>query len=729
MKKRFFLLFLSVIILIPLHGEKAVEIKAVRIKNPPRIDGKLDDTTWQKALSYTKFKMIEPKANSEPSEKTELKIVYDDKNIYFGIMCYDSEPSRIIANTMEFDKKIDEHLSEKGEVNINDDLIKILIDPFKNKRTAYVFFINPKGARSDGLANDKSYSLNWDGIWEGKAKILKNGWSAEIKIPFKTLLFNPKLHSWGINVERVIARKWEIIRLSGFSHDLLFYNPAIAANMEGIKDIKQGKGLTIKPYISFDTEKDLSINPEREYGYTGGFDLYKNFTPNLVGVFSYNTDFAETEVDDRRINVSRFPLFFPEKRGFFLEGSDIFKFGSTIGPTLIPFFSRKIGLSEGKQIPVLFGTKLFGRIKDTNIAVLDVKTRDFEDNPSKNFIAGRVYQNIFEQSKIGIIFTDGDPNSTDLNRLLGFDFVYSTSKFLKNKNLEMGLWWLYNWNKLEGDHKSYGLKIDYPNDLIASQFTYLYLGEGFSPGLAFMLREQRKFLSYTFNYKPRPQKGIAGKYARQLFFTFNTVFYLMLDGQIESWTTTITPLNINFKGGEKFMFSIENYVDNLFSDFNMTEDISIPAAKYNFVHYRFEYDTAPYKKLYLKFACKTGKYYTGKIDVVVTSLHYRIDGTLNLSLFLDYVNTNLKEGNFKGIVYRAKADIFFSPDIALLNYFQYDNVSKNLGANIRFSWRISPGNKLYFTLNKNWGKIWDPAERFISQYDKFVFKVVLSIRP
>ena len=410
-------------------------LTAIKVDRGPRIDGDLSDDAWRMAKVFTDFKMVFPNPGQEPTEKTELRILFDSANLYIGVYCHDSEPSRISANCMVHDGV--------GEGK-SDDVLRVLLDPFQDKRNAYVFFANPRGACSEGLASGEHASLNWDGIWDAKSNVQPDGWSCEMKIPFKTISFKPGLPSWGINVERYIARKQETDRLSGTTRNSHFFNPVEAAALEGIGGVKQGLGITFRPYGIASGDKDHIAGTAVDRNLTGGFDLYKNFTPNFVGALSYNTDFAETEVDSRRINLTRFPLFFPEKRTFFLEGSEIFNFGGG-GQNLIPFFSRRIGLYEENQIPIVFGAKVFGKFGNTNLSVLDVKTRSFSDNglslglPSENFFAARVYQNVLAESKIGGIFTSGSPTG-EKNTLAGIDLTYQTSRFMGNQNFNAGGW-------------------------------------------------------------------------------------------------------------------------------------------------------------------------------------------------------------------------------------------------------------------------------------------------
>lgn len=700
-------------------------LRAVRVDKGPKFDGYLDDKAWEQAVPFTDFKMAEPKPNSQPTEKTELRIIYDRDNLYLGIHSYDSEPSRISAKTMAHDAFEDEHSS--------DDLIRVLLDPFQDKRNAYIFFVNPRGSRSEGLAYGESYSLNWDGIWDARSRILKDGWSVEIKIPFKTISFNPRLEYWALNVERYIPRKQEIIRLAGTTLDSFFYNPNEASPLQGISGVKQGKGITFRPYGIASTTTDHELGLEAEQKLNGGFDIYKNFTPNLVGAFSYNTDFAETEVDERQINLTRFPLFFPEKRTFFLEGSEIFNFGTTSGyhESFIPFFSRRIGLFEGNQIPVLFGTKLYGKMGNTSLGFLDVQTKRFSPFGlrSDNFFAGRIYQNIWAQSKVGLIFTNGDP-SGGKNQLLGFDFTYSTSRFRGDKNLTVSLWSVYNWNEEKtGKPYGFGLGADYPNDLWDLSLTYKYYGDTLDPGLGFLPRKNIQMLSSGIAYSPRPQKGWFGKWVRQFNFMAFPTFYWDLDGRLETYEIMITPFSANAERGDRIEFFITPNRDVLPFDFEVSDGVVIPKGPYNFTRYGIEYGSPSYRPFSMDGGISFGQFYSGTLSEAEIELSYRYKGYVSLAFSSNFIRGRLPQGNFNENVYELKADFYLSPNLGLMNYIQYDDVSKNLGMNIRLRWEISPGNQIYLVYNKNWARIWDPHSRFIPLQDHGVIKVQFSIRP
>ena len=699
---------------------------AVRVEKGPVLDGNLQDEVWKQAAPFTGFKMVFPNPGTEPTERTELRIVFDSANLYIGVYCYDSVPSKISGNSMVHDGI--------GEGKA-DDVVRILLDPFQDKRNAYVFIINARGGRSEGLASGQSVSLNWDGIWDGKSRLQPDGWSTEMKVPFKTISFKPDLASWGINVERYIARKQETDRLSGTTRNSFFYNPMEAAALEGIGGVKQGLGLTFRPYGLVSGSKDSVAGTSATWKLDGGFDLYKSFTPNFIGAISYNTDFAETEVDDRRINLTRFPLYFPEKRTFFLEGSEIFNFGGG-GENFYPFFSRRIGLYGESQIPVAFGTKLFGKLGNTNLSILDVKTRAFADDslslslPSENFIAARVSQNFLAESKVGVIFTNGSPTG-EKNTLAGFDLTYKTSRLLGNQNFLAGGWYIYNWNTMTtGKHQAYGFRLDFPNDLWDMNGSYSYYGDAFTPGMGFLERADVQSLNLGFAFQPRPEKGtLIGNLVRQFFFELEGEFYWDLLGKLETRRIFTAPLNLRTESGEHIEFNVIPTRDVLPYDFEIAPGVVIPKGPYNYLSYRAELNSATFRPWTFDLSWHFGQFYSGHYDDATIGFGFKLKGYVSLTLSAELVRGRLPQGNFNENVYQLKADFFFSPDLGLMNYIQYDDVSKTLGANIRFRWQLLPGNEIYLVYTKNWERRWDPVSRFVPLGERGVFKITLSIRP
>jgi hypothetical protein len=707
----------------------AGDLQAVRVAQGPRVDGRLDDAAWQEAAPFAAFRMADPVPGGEPSAATELRIVYDDSSLYIGVLCLDSEPARIAAHSMAHDGSGgNSHGYGEGGGNNSDsdDVVRVLLDPFRDRRTAYFFSVNPRGARSEGLAAGGAASLNWDGIWDAAARIDGRGWSAELRIPFKTLQFDPALTSWGINVERFIARRQETVRLAGVARDCNFYNPMDAAALSGIIGVRQGRGITVRPY---GLARLLNAHDGGGAGWEldGGVDVYKNFTPNLVGALSVNMDFAETEADERRINLTRFPLFFPEKRMFFLEGSETFGFSSSV--SFQPFFSRKIGLYQGEPVPILFGGKVFGKVGRTNLAFLDVQTGRFAGMPGRNLLALRLTRDVLSESKVGLILTNGSPTG-GRNTLAGVDFRYATSRFAGDKNLNLAAWAAYNWNeRREGSHAGFGFRANYPNDLWDVQSTYAYYGEALDPGLGFMMRQGIQTAYLRVGFQPRPASGPLQRLVRQFFFSASGDFYWDLDGNLETRRLEFSPLSLRSPSGARFDFEIQANRDVLPSDFEVAAGVVLPAGAYDFTGFGCSLETAPHRALVLDAGIDFGQFYSGRYEDWSAGITFKYKGYANIGLDVNLVRGRLPQGDFNENVFQLKADLFLSPDLGFMNYVQYDTVSRLLGWSARLKWRLSPGNEAALIYNRSWERRWAPQARFFPSEERGVLKLSLSFRP
>jgi hypothetical protein len=610
----------------------------------------------------------------------------------------------------------------------NEDQISIILDPFQDKRSGYLFIVNPKGGRSEGYSTGEHYTLAWDGIWDAKSRIDAEGWTTVIRIPFKTISFNPRLNAWGINIERYIARKQEVIRFSGISLNSFFSNPAEAGLLVGIDSINQGLGITFRPYALASIYRNASDSNNFSNDLNAGFDLYKNITPNLVAAITYHTDFAETEVDDRQLNLTRFPLFYPEKRTFFLEGSDIFDFANGSSANFIPFFSRRIGLNDSASVPILWGAKVFGKIGNTNISALDVQSDRAGNVPAQNMFTTRISRNILKESKAGIIVTNGSP-SREKNTLAGVDFSYITSRFMGSRNFSTSVWGVKNWNENKGGNKdAWGLKIDYPNDLLDMAVVYNFYGDSLNPGLGFLPRNACNYLYYGFSYMPRPKKGWLGKTVRQWYFEFRVDNYWDLFGHLESRRIFTAPINIRTQSGEHLEFNIIPNREVLPEDFEVSKGVVIPKADYGFVNYRAEFNSAGYRKALFDLSYSFGQFYSGTYDDLEASAAIKLNGYVTFRLGANLIRGDLPQGKFSENVYQAKLDLYITPNLGMNNELQYDDVSNLMGYNGRFFWQIQPGNIVYLVYNNNLIRRWVPESSFRRQEDEISLKIQLSLR-
>jgi hypothetical protein len=338
-------------------------------------------------------------------------------------------------------------------------------------------------------------------------------------------------------------------------------------------------------------------------------------------------------------------------------------------------------------------------------------------------------QNIFAQSKVGWIFTNGSPTG-EKNSLAGVDFNYSSSKFLGDKNIMLAAWGAYNWNEREeGRHHGFGFRADYPNDLWNVQTTYAYYGEALDPGLGYMMRQGIQTAFARVAFQPRPARGFLGQLVRQFFFDASADYYWDLSGKLETSRLNASPLAFRTQSGERFGFKINATRDVLPFDFEVSEGVVLPAGAYAFTSLAFETSTASHRPVVLEASYNFGEFYSGHYDDVNLGLTLKFKGYATLALDTNFVNGRLPEGNFSQNVYQLKADIFLSPDLGLMNYVQFDDISNKLGWSARLRWRISPGNEIYLVYNKNWERLWDPGSRFAPLGERGVLKISLSIRP
>jgi hypothetical protein len=407
-----------------------------------RLDGVLGESVWQDAVPAADFRQQDPQNGAPATEPTEVRIAYSRDALYIGVTCYDSEPDKWLG----FQRGRDGFLG-------SDDRFMWTIDTFLDGRTAYFFEMNPSGLMADALQGSADVSnRQWDGIWNARVNRSDIGWTIEIEIPFRTLNFNPTNDTWGINFQRTVRRKNEETLWMGWSRNQGLRRMSNAGLVTGIRtsEVTQGHGLDIKPYVVGEATRDWhtpSAAASTQQQANVGVDLFYNLTSSLRANVTVNTDFAQAEVDQRQTNLTRFSLFFPEKRDFFLDGSLFFNFadggnsgGGGGGPPvdLAPFFSRRIGLDErGTPQPINFGTKLTGQAGSFDIGVLHVQTREEALTPGEDFSVLRLKRRFFQQSYVGGIYTRRAARGIGPadRHTAGLDLELATSTFLGRENL------------------------------------------------------------------------------------------------------------------------------------------------------------------------------------------------------------------------------------------------------------------------------------------------------
>ena len=686
-----FLLFISISLYSQPTESYKKSLEAIKI-NPIEItlDGKLDESFWSNITGIEDFLMQEPIEGGEPSEKTVIKVAYDEKFLYIGAVLYDSNPEGIKSFKMRKDSPLN-----------TDDRFMLILDTYLDGRNAYFFEINPKGLMGDGLltiGQGLSLNKNWDGIWRPWTHIGDFGWSTEIRIPFHTLNFDPKTSTWGINFQRTVRRKNEEILWSGHKRNQGLFRPQNAGILTGLKGISQGLGLEIVGYGKTEASKvqnETGNGYNNNAGVDGGIDINYNLTPGLKASMTINTDFAETEVDDRQINLTRFPIRFPEKRDFFLEGANIYQFAPRSG--VYPYFSRKIGLQSGNPIPILFGGRVIGKIGKVEVAAQQVKTRETSSLNSEDFSVIRLKQNFWKESSVGVLYTrrhtskgnEINPPLPDRNTL-GIDLTLNTSTFLKNRNLQFQAFAIFhNPNTLNEinnsiwDRSARGIRINFPNDPWSGSLSYREFGNWYDPAVGFSRRNSFRRVEPRIRFSPLLENSSV---IRELQWEISFENLMSLEWKRLTQNIRLTPLSIRFESGDEISYQVIKNFESLEYDFNILGDnsIIIPTGDYSSWKHQIEFETANHRKIVYEIELNAEGFWSGNRTEYENTLTLRPFSGMNLSLGYIHSNVKLSEGNFKTNLIRFLGDFDLSPFISFSSNIQYDDISKRIGMNNRF---------------------------------------------
>jgi len=685
-------------------AQETKSLEAYRIQPGETIvlDGRLDEEFWNNTEAATEFLMMEPVEGLPASERTVVRVAFDSQYLYIAARMYDSEPEKIKA----YQRRRDQSL-------LTDDRFTFILDTYNDQRSAYYFEINPLGLMSDALlriGQGTTLIPAWNGIWRAWVHKDTEGWSAEIRIPFMTLNFDPGAEVWGINFLRTIRRKNEEVLWSGHRRNQGILRPQNAGKLTGLSGINQGLGLEAIPYgivTEVRQRQDPESPKESEVRYNAGGELNYNITPNLKAGITLNTDFAETEVDDRQINLTRFPLFFPERRPFFLEGSNIFQFAPSSNPN--PYFSRRIGLEDGRPIPIRYGARMIGRVKNTDVGFLHVRTGESQENSGESFTVGRVVQNFAGESTIGVMYTrrDTDDDPLDTRQTLGADLGLNTSRFLGNKNLQFEAFFVGHTETDFNDSSSFmdrtvrGARINFPNQPWDAHVSYREFGINYDPAVGFAPRVGFRRLQPSITYNPLIGKS---SIIRELSWQYYFEYLMEMDWRPATVNHRIRLLGVRFETGDVIQFqALHNfeYLDRPF-DILRDEQFVIPAGDYTNTGYNVILQTAGFRRLGGIVTFERSGFWTGNQTMISADMFFRPFIGLNMTASWVHTQIRLQEGEFDTHLFRLVTAYDFSPWVSMNFNIQYDNVTQYLGTNSRFAWIISPGNTLFLVYNHNW---------------------------
>ena len=696
-QKAFAILLMASAFGFPALAEDRHALVIPRIQKAPTIDGILDDECWAKASVAKDFRQRHPEEGAPATEKTEVKICRDDRALYIAARCFDSQPDKIRAGVMQRDAAV------KG-----DDYFFILLDPFRRSREGYYFRTNPNGAKGEALISSdmRRPNMDWDTIWEVRSQRDELGWTAEFAIPFRSIPFDPNSDEWRIDFGRWFARNQERSRWVGFNRSRRWFSLEEAGRMEGLLGAESGRGIDFKPYVS---NKWASGDSSDGNEFDTGFDLFYRVTPSLTATLTYNTDFAETEVDQRRVNLSRFPLFYPEKRDFFLEGAEQFTFGG-LSESPLAFHSRTIGLSpEGKKIDVVGGAKITGRQGPLGIGMLGMSLDDRGDINADEVFAGRFTYDLMEESKIGAIFTHGDPQANIDNNLVGVDLNLRASEWWRGQSVVFHSFYMKTHDGETGSGDVMGAWFSLPNYPFRMGGHWVRTGENFEPALGFVRRRGGQSSSIRFAYAfDKPGSAtldditVGAEYTR----------YDLLSGGIDTEEIELNLIEVHTLEGDHFGLTVEFEREVLTETFEIVDGVNLAADDYRGSEIELEYGSSTKRPLFGEIKLEYGDYYDGKAFRGRTRISWRPSRHAQIDVGGGLTSADLSNAEFE--VWTGNLGIRITPSTQLSfnSIIQYDNQSEQLGLNNRLRYILKPGRDVYVVFNKGYDHMDDKFRSF-----------------
>lgn len=645
------------------------------------LDGTPSESFWDSIEVIDNFHQSRPVDGEPASEKTEVQISIDEQFIYVGVRAYDSDIKNLVAKGLI-----------QGQSFFSDDRFTVSFDTFNDRRNSYFFQVNANGIRRDALVGNDYFIDEWDTIWDAAAAVHKWGWSAELKIPVKSIAFDPNSETWGINFTRNHPRLGEEMAWSSLDRST---RPSAFGRATGLKGFTQGKGLELNPSVSLgylDSEQSGS-DSIFEPSITG----FYNITPYLTGGITLNTDFSGTESDDRQINLGRFSLFFPEKREFFLRDASIFEFGG-LNRNARPFFSRRIGLSDdGDALDLNAGLRLSGRAGNWNVGSLLVNQDIVNDSADDNLFVGRVTRNVGSESEVGAIVTHGDPNSDLGNSLYGVDYTYRNSRVFGDQSLRANVWFQESdTGGLDDNQSAYGARLSYPNYTYDGFVDLRRIESNFNPALGFIsrsgveqlnsrLRRRFEMTDSRFNWF-----AVRGQYFRSE----------RIDGSLQTDRKQFNFIEGLSKENDFFTFFLIDQTEGIIEEFELPGEIIVEPGEYQFKRYGVFAETGSQREWSTEFLWANGEFFGGDREVAEIDLNWRPSKHFFASLSYEWNDLNMPNGRFISRLYSARANVAFNNKWAWLNLIQADNVSDSISINSRVRYQPAPNREYLLVLNQ-----------------------------
>ena len=674
-------------------------VRAIRLSARLAVDGRLDEEVYRSEESVSDFVQQVPVQGAPATERTEAWVLYDDVAIYVSARCWDSAPpERWVANELRRDT---------NQLRQND-TFGVIFDTFHDRRNGFLFYTNPLGARADQAVTDEgNLNVDWNPVWQVRTGRFEGGWTVEMAIPFKSLRYTSgPSQVWGINIRRVIRRKNEWTHLTPI--------PAAAGVPGGMFRLSgagtlvdfdlppAGKNVELKPYAISQLTTDLVRTPavNNDFHPDVGLDAKYGVTANLTADVTINTDFAQVEVDEQQVNLTRFSVVLPEKRDFFLEGRGIFDFARS-GPaattsvlTPLLFYSRRVGLNGGRVIPILAGGRLTGKVGTFGVGAMNIETGEdaVSGTPATNFSVLRVKRDILRRSTIGAMVTNRSVSSTVAaapNLAYGVDAAFS---FFQNVNVG-GYYARSETRTLERDNDSYLTRLAYDGDRYGAQAQYMKVGDNFTPDVGIVRRDnmRRSFASLRFSPRPRVRfKGI-----RQFTYEANLEYIENSAGQLET-RTQAGRVAIELQNSDALSIEGGNNYERLLRPFGVASSVSIPPGSYTFNNATLTYRMGLQRRVSGAWSLQRGDFYDGQINAFgFTGARVSIVKQWSVEPSVQINDVHRSVAGFTTTLLRARSDYAFTPRMFASALIQYSSNDQLFGTNLRFRWEYLPGSELF----------------------------------
>lgn len=665
------------------------------------LDGRLDESGWRDATPITDFIQAQPDEGRPATEETAVWIVFDDANLYIGALCYDTDPDGLIVQSLERDFP--------GVLSEDMDALGIALDTFLDRRNSFLFFVNPAGGLKDGQGfdNGRTRDYGWDGIVTVRTAVHDSGWTVEMAIPWKTLRFDPRTQrgAWGLNLSRRVRRKNEVAYWAPLARRDRIFLMSAGGTLEGVPSLPSGRNLTVKPFALTSRSTGDSV-PEDDSGnaFDAGIDLKYGLTPRLTLDLTYRTDFSQVEVDQEQVNLTRFPLFFPEQREFFLENSGTFTFGDVNGGPgaaragtslrdFTLFHSREIGLDRGRPVPLLGGARVTGRVGELELGILDVQSEAFDGNAAENFAVVRMRRSILGHSDIGVLFTNrqttGSLAGGEYNRSVGVD---ANLRVLNNVIVNS-----YVAATRAHDAADEAVRVaagwrDRVWDLSAA---FRYIGGDFDPGIGFVRRRGIRDYYMTLGAHPRP--AIANVLETNPYV--EAQFITNLDGDLESRTVRLG-FGVSFQDGSNINTRLSDRFERLAGSFAVRPEVLIPPGDYGFREASATYSTSRGRKLSGTVGVSGGGFYDGRRFTIEGSARWQPDYHVTVDVEAAHNGVAIQGTSFTADLYRARVKYAFTTRLYVGAFVQYNADTEQVVTNLRFNLIHAPLSDLFIVVNE-----------------------------